>query len=140
MKGKTAFEVRIVKDWPARELVALYKAGGWWKDCYDPADLPHLIKGSFAFAVAVEKSTGKAVGMGRAISDGASDAYIQDMVVLPGYRMNGVGRMLVEVLVTRLKKNEINWIGLIAEDGSEGFYSKLGFGPFKGKPMLYKMD
>ena len=140
MAGKGAFKIRVVKKWPAEELVALYRAGGWWKDCYDTSGLPLLIKGSFAFAVAMEKGTGKAVGMARAISDGVSDAYIQDMVVLPGYRKMGIGRMLVEALVARLKKKGIHWIGLIAEEGSDGFYTKLGFGPFKGKPMIYKMD
>lgn len=140
MAGKGAFKIKVVKKWPAEEIVALYMAGGWWKDCYDPSGLPLLIKGSFAFAVAVESKTGRAVGMARAISDGASDAYIQDMVVLPEYRMNGIGRTLVETLIARLKKKGIHWIGLIAEEGSDGFYAKLGFGSFKGKPMLYKMD
>lgn len=140
MAGKGAFKIRVVKKWPAEELVALYKAGGWWKDCYDPSGLPSLIRGSFAFAVAVESKTGRAVGMARAISDRASDAYIQDFIVLPQYRNKGIGRMLVETIVARLKKKGIHWIGLIAEEGSDGFYTKLGFGPFKGKPMLYRMD
>ena len=41
-----------------------------------------LIRGSFLFAVAIDISTGRAVGMGRVISDGIADAYIQDLVVL----------------------------------------------------------
>jgi len=69
----------------------LYRAGGWWKDEYDPAEIPGLIRGSFAFAVAVEEESGRAVGMGRVISDGVSDAYIQDLVVLPEYRSRNVG-------------------------------------------------
>ena len=76
--------VALVSSWDAREIVALYRAGGWWKDEYDPAEVPRLISGSFAFVVAADKNTGRAVGMGRVISDGVSDAYIQDLVVLPG--------------------------------------------------------
>lgn len=140
MTGKPDFKVKVVKAWPAEELVTLYKAGGWWKDSYDPSGLPRLIRGSFAFAVAVDQATGRAIGMARTISDGASDAYIQDMVVLPEFRRKGVGRALVEALITRLRKKGVHWIGLIAEPGSDGFYEKLGFGPFKGKPKLYKMD
>ena len=76
--------VALVSSWDAREIVALYRACGWWKDEYDPAEVPRLISGSFAFVVAADKNTGRAVGMGRVISDGVSDAYIQDLVVLPG--------------------------------------------------------
>ncbi len=54
-------------------------------------DLPRLIRGSFLFAVAVDRKTGHAVGMGRVISDGVSDGYIQDLVVLPEYRKTGIG-------------------------------------------------
>ena len=76
--------IALVRSWDAEEIIALYRAGGWWKDEYDPAEIPRLISGSFAFVVAAEKRSGRAVGMGRVLSDGVSDAYIQDLVVLPG--------------------------------------------------------
>ncbi len=76
--------IAIVSSWDEEEIVALYRAGGWWEDSFDPAGIPALIRGSFAFVVAADTKTGQAVGMGRALSDGVSDAYIQDLVVLPG--------------------------------------------------------
>jgi aralkylamine N-acetyltransferase len=140
MPKKNPFEVRLVKEWPTDEIVNLYKAGGWWKDYYDPKGVLSIINGSFGFAVAVEVSTGRAVGMARAISDGVSDAYIQDMVVLPEHRKKGLGRMLIELLVQDLKTHGVHWIGLIAEDGAAGFYEKLGFVDLKWTPMLYKKE
>ena len=88
LRTMTTEDIRIalVRSWDAEEIIALYRAGGWWKDEYDPAEIPRLISGSFAFVVAAEKRSGRAVGMGRVLSDGVSDAYIQDLVVLPGYR------------------------------------------------------
>ena len=131
--------ISCVRDWDAGEIVALYRAGGWWKDEYDPAEIPGLIHGSFAFAVAVEKKSGRAVGMGRVISDGVSDAYIQDLVVLPEYQKQGVGKALLASLLGVCRVQGITWIALVAEPGSEPFYKSLGFSPMEGHvPLIYR--
>ncbi len=137
---KQDIQVELVKSWPIDEIIDLYKAGGWWKDEYEPEGLPLLIKGSFAFAVAIDRDSGKAVGMGRAISDGVSDAYIQDVAVRDDLRNLGIGSIIINTLVAHLKKHGIGWIGLIAEQGSRPFYEKIGFNNFNGEPMLYKGD
>ncbi len=81
---------------------------------------------------------GKIVGMARVISDGCSDAYIQDVVVLESYRGRGVGRELVRRLTQFCIGRKISWIGLIAEPGTQGLYEDLGFGPLAGyQPMLH---
>ncbi len=56
--------VMIVQTWDEEEIVALYKAGGWWKEEYKTEDLRYLIQGSFAFAVATETKTGRAISTG----------------------------------------------------------------------------
>lgn len=133
--------ISCVRDWDAGEIVALYRAGGWWKDEYNPAEIPGLIRGSFVFAVAIEKESGSAVGMGRAISDGVSDAYIQDLVVLPAYRKQGLGTALLSALLEACREKGITWIALVAEPGSEPFYKALGFGPMEGYvPLIYRGD
>ncbi len=119
--------IKLVNSWNEKDIVELYKAGGWWKDNYNPSGLNNLIKGSFAFAVAVDKISGKAIGMGRVISDGVSDAYIQDLVVLSEYRDQGIGRQIVKTLLDHCLSKGILWIGLIAEPGQDGFYSNMGF-------------
>jgi GNAT superfamily N-acetyltransferase len=133
--------VKIVRSWDEEEIAALYKAGGWWKEEYKTEDLCHLIPGSFAFAVATDTKTGRAVGMGRVIADGVSDGYIQDLVVLPKYRKSGVGTQIVAALVTRCLQSGITWIGLIAEPDTEKFYLPLGFHPMKNHvPLLFRGD
>jgi hypothetical protein len=74
--------VDLVQSWEEEQIVELYRAGGWWKEGMDQKRINDLIRGSFLFAVAIDITTGKAVGMGRVISDGVADAYIQDFVVL----------------------------------------------------------
>ena len=134
-------EIKIVNSWKEKDIVELYKAGGWWKDKYDPLGLKHLINGSFAFAVAIDKNSKKAIGMGRLISDGVSDAYIQDLIVLPEYRDKGIGRQLVKTLLDHCLSKGIHWIGLIAEPDQDGFYENLGFKVMKRYvPMKYHTE
>jgi GNAT superfamily N-acetyltransferase len=131
--------VTIVTRWDGEEIAALYRAGGWWKEEHRVEDLPRLISGSFAFAVATEIKTGRAVGMGRIIADGISDAYIQDLIVLSEYRKSGVGREIVSTLIDRCLQAGIGWISLIAEPGTEKFYLPLGFRLMEGHvPLIYR--
>jgi ribosomal protein S18 acetylase RimI-like enzyme len=130
--------IRFVRKWPAEEIINLYKAGGWWQSRDGGSNIMKIITGSFAFAVAVEKETNKAVGMGRVLSDGASDAYIQDVVVLPGYRKQEVGKKLIIALRDLCLKKKVSWIALVAEEGTEDFYRSLGFQAMIGHtPMRY---
>jgi len=131
--------VSCVRSWSTEDIVALYRAGGWWKDEYNPDEIPRLISGSFAFVVAVDTGSGRAVGMGRAISDGVSDAYIQDLVVLSGYRGQDLGTAMVSSLIEQCREAGITWIALIAEPGSEAFYLPLGFARMEGHiPLIYR--
>jgi ribosomal protein S18 acetylase RimI-like enzyme len=133
-------EFRLVQDWPTEEIIALYKAGSWWKDSYEPDGIPPLIQGSFGFVIAYSKKEARAVGMGRMISDGVSDGYIQDLVVFHDLRGRGIGKGMVRELVRFGKEKGLVWIGLIAEEGSKEFYEHVGFKQFKGTPMLYEPE
>ena len=138
---KQEIKIKFVDSWPEDEIVELYKAGGWWKETYKKSGIKFVLKGSFAFAVAIDISHGKAVGMGRIISDGKSDAYIQDLVVLPDYRDKGIGKELVKTLLDYCLSKGLIWIGLIAEPDQDGFYSTIGFKPMKDYvPMRYHME
>ncbi len=131
------FRVEIVKSWQEDPIEELYRAGGWWKESMDKRRVNELIQGSFLFAVAIHISTRKTVGMGRVISDGISDAYFQDIVVLPEFRGKGVGRMILNALLDECLAREISWMALIAEPGTGDFYTPLGFRTMIGYvPML----
>jgi spermidine synthase len=81
------------------------------------------------------------IGMGRAVSDGVSDAYIQDVTVLREYRGLGLGARIVERITGFLRERRIGWIGLIAEPGTQAFYRGLGFEVLEGySPMLLKKE
>jgi aralkylamine N-acetyltransferase len=131
-------EYETVTSAPVEEIVELYKCAGWWQESPEArAVIPAMIRGSYCFMVA-RSLDGHIIGMARVISDGHSDAYIQDVVVLPSYRGKSVGRELVRRLTQVCVSRKIGWIGLVAEPGTQGLYEDLGFGPLTGyQPMLY---
>jgi ribosomal protein S18 acetylase RimI-like enzyme len=79
--------------------------------------------------------------MGRVLSDGVSDAYIQDLVVLPVYRGQSIGKKIAQKLIDFCLSKGITWIGLIAEPGSSKFYTTLGFKTMDQHiPMLFTRE
>ncbi len=108
------------------QITILYRQAGWWeKRDDDPALVRCIIDGSHFFLVATENDN--IIGMGRAISDRASDAYIQDVTVLSSHRKKGLGSQIVSHLVNRLEAAGLMWIGLIAEKKTNRFYERIGF-------------
>lgn len=107
-------------------ITALYRQAGWWTEADDdPEQVARIVRGSHCFLVA---STSRGIaGMGRAISDGASDAYIQDVTVDAADRGRGIGTEIVKRIVRRLRADGLHWIALIAENDSHPFYAPLGF-------------
>jgi len=119
--------IKATRTAPKKALIQLYKDAGWWKSSYekDAGFLNCIVQDSAVFVGAFYDN--KLIGMGRALSDLASDAYIQDVVVLKKFRGKGVGKKIIQMLIKELKKNGVDWIGLIAQPGTAPFYMDLGF-------------
>lgn len=133
-------EISVVKSADAAQILALYKAENWWEQDDDPSHLEGvaaIIRSTYRFVIASKGD--EIVGMGRAISDGVSDAYIQDVAVRKDYRGQGIGKEIIRALLKELKSNGLQWIGLICEPGYERFYQSLGFEIMQSyTPFLYK--
>lgn len=74
---------------------------------------------------------GKVIGMGRLVGDGAMYWYLQEIIVLPEYQGQGIGRRIVNRLLEYIKKTALPEtaveVGLTAVKGKESFYEKFGF-------------
>jgi GNAT superfamily N-acetyltransferase len=129
-----------ITEAPEEEIVDLYKAGGWWTESPEArAAIPRMLKGSY-YVMGARDASGKLVGMGRVISDGYSDAYIQDVVVLAELRGKGIGAEIIRKMAYHCIDSGISWVGLIAEPGVDAFYERLGFAPMKDyQPMLFQV-
>ena len=119
--------LQVPTDKQIRQIEELYRSQGWWNtdDNEGFRLIPRLIAGSHCFVVAIKR--GDVIGMGRAISDGVSDAYIQDLTVRRDCRNQGIGQRILRVLLERLHADGLRWIGLIAEPGSDNLYRRSGF-------------
>lgn len=74
---------------------------------------------------------GKPVALGRAVSDRGYVVYIADVIVIPEYQGNGLGRKIMETLMEQIKASMKPgyriMITLMAAQGKEKFYNKFGF-------------
>jgi len=130
---------KTIKTAPIEELIQLYKEAGWWASSYDnePEFLNYIVKDSALFVGAFLDK--KLIGMGRALSDLASDAYLQDIAVLTEFRGKGIGKKIIQTLIETLKENNVDWIGLVAQPGTFSFYKELGFEILEDHvPLKYK--
>lgn len=117
---------------------ALFEAGEWWESDWDDAMLCDIVRHSYAFVAAISPDN-RWIGMGRIISDGVSDAYLQDIVVLPEWRDKGIGTAIVKKLMDICAHAHIGWVGIIAEPKTEFFYRRFGFAKMGGyTPMRYE--
>ena len=119
--------IRQAADSQIDNIIRLYQTAGWWTgQAHENHELiRRIVAGSHCFVLACEGE--EIIGMGRAISDGVSDAYIQDITVLPEFRGQGVGTVIVQEILKQLRADGLQWIGLIAGRQSHPFYRKIGF-------------
>ncbi|MDD5169931.1 MAG: GNAT family N-acetyltransferase [Syntrophales bacterium] len=105
-------------DW---ELIrdALKEAGMGY---YEPDLHRRAFQSSFAVVFVFHED--RLIGFGRALSDGAYQAAIYDVVVIPEHQGKGIGRVMMENLLQKVA--HCNLI-LYANPGKEGFYSTMGF-------------
>ncbi|CAN4121979.1 unnamed protein product [Withania somnifera] len=73
------------------------------------------------------RKTQKPVAFARATGDGVFNAIIWDVVVDPSYQGIGLGKAVMERLVTELLQKGITNIALYSEPRVIGFYRPLGF-------------
>src|SRR5215210_9515908 len=74
-----------------------------WPNPPTPATHLRILVGSYAVLLARDDATGAVVGFITAISDGVSCAYIPHLEVLLAYQGRGIGTVLLERLLARLR-------------------------------------
>ena len=67
------------------------------------------------------------IAFGRMISDGVYQALICDVMVDPSYQKQGLGKQVIDALLTKCKETGIQSIQLFSAKGKQEFYKKLGF-------------
>ncbi|WP_139904501.1 GNAT family N-acetyltransferase [Clostridium thermarum] len=72
---------------------------------------------------------GVTVGTIRAIGDGSTCFYIQDVIVNPDHQRKGIGQVMMKEVMNYIAENACEGavVGLMSAKGKEEFYEKFGF-------------
>ncbi|WP_018923935.1 GNAT family N-acetyltransferase [Salsuginibacillus kocurii] len=110
---------------PPDQVFALYEDANWAAYTEDLDLLMNAIDLSLAVLTAWEEN--RLVGLIRAVGDGLTILYIQDLLVLKSYQHQGIGSELVQRLLQRYAHVRQNVL-LTEEDPSvRAFYEKQDF-------------
>lgn len=92
-------EIRRYTTYHEGEVLSLYRSVGW--TVY--ADNPAMVKAAFAGSLLVLGAfvQDELIGLIRAVGDGVSILYIQDVLVTPEHQRKGVGRRLLEAMLAQ---------------------------------------
>ena len=106
-------------------VLDLYASVGWSNYTNRPRRLEQAYHQSLLVIVAYDDE--ELVGLIRAVGDGLTIVFIQDLLVYPHYQRQGIGRSLLEQTLERFK--DVYQIQLATEqsDKNLAFYRELGF-------------
>jgi len=109
----------------------LYDSTGWGPQDRDAAFYAQALRGSWYCVGAYEND--ELVGFGRIISDGKLHAFITEMIVHPAFQGLGIGKTMLDRLLTLCHAQGISDIQLFSAFGKSEFYARQGFAE---RPML----
>ena len=107
------------------ELADLYGAVGWVAYTRNLDALERAMEGSSRVVTA--RQDGRLVGLARVVSDGATVAYLQDVLVRPDAQGGGIGTRLVTEAMRPFADVRQQVLLTDDEPGQRAFYESLGF-------------
>ncbi len=106
------------------QLQALFKLGAFWAKERSTEDLSIAIANSEPVISVWDEE--RLIGFARATSDGIYRATIWDVVIHPDYRGAGLGRKLVETVLSHPRMNRVERVYLMTTH-QQRFYERIGF-------------
>ena len=108
------------------EILPLYEAVGWTNYSTNPTMLKNALEHSL-FLISARDEEGKLIGFLRAVGDGYSIVYIQDIIVLPEYHRQGIGTQLLRQTMKHFKEVYQLILTTDSELKTVAFYEANGF-------------
>lgn len=130
---KTNFKISTSKeDLDIDMIYHFLSEQSYWAKGRSISKIKKSIDNSFCFGVYKEKEM---VGFARVVTDYSVFAWIMDVFILPEYRGNGLGKMLMEAITTHQELQTLQRWGLATADAHK-LYEKYGFNLIK-KPEIF---
>ena len=107
------------------DVLHLYQAVGWTNYTHQPEMLEQALSHSLVIYLALDGDA--VVGLIRLVGDGFSSVLVQDLIVLPSYQRQGIGRSLMKEALEDYK--DAYQVQLVTEQTEKnlGFYRFMGF-------------
>ena len=107
------------------DVLHLYQAVGWTNYTNKPQMLEQSLSHSLVIYLALDGDA--VVGLIRLVGDGFSSVFVQDLIVLPSYQRQGIGRSLMKEALEDYK--DAYQVQLVTEQTEKnlGFYRFMGF-------------
>ena len=107
------------------DVLHLYQAVGWTNYTNQSQMLEQALSHSLVIYLALDGDV--VVGLIRLVGDGFSSVFVQDLIVLPSYQRQGIGRTLVKEALGDYK--DAYQVQLVTDQTEKnlGFYRSLGF-------------
>ena len=107
------------------DVLHLYQAAGWTNYTNQPQMLEQALPHSLVIYLALDGDA--VVGLIRLVGDGFSSVFVQDLIVLPSYQRQGIGRSLMKEALEDYK--DAYQVQLVTEQTEKnlGFYRFMGF-------------
>ena len=107
------------------EILGLYARLGWT----NYTDNPEMLRNAYLNSLKIYGAyvDNKLIGIIRAVGDGFSVIFIQDLLVHPDFQRNGIGTLLLKRMLKEYEN--VYQMHLITEDSEKtvSFYKSLGF-------------
>ena len=117
--------IREYTDYREEEILRLYSRNGWKAYTENKEALRQGFQHSMLVLAAYEGD--ELIGIVRAVGDGFTVVFIQDILVDPEHRRKGIGNALIRDVLARYP--EVRQIGLVTDNTPEtdAFYRSSGF-------------
>ncbi len=118
-------DYREINQLTIEEALPLYTAVGWTNYTKNPDTLAKGLQQSLYLLAAYDGE--QLVGLLRAVGDGVTIVFIQDILVLPDYQRQGIGRTLMTITLERF--SGVYQCHLLTDqtEKTRAFYTSLGF-------------
>ena len=119
---------------PADKLKQLYDSEPWWPERSEPELRAMLDR----YPAAGAWDDDKLIGFARSVTDKRFRAYIEDVLVLKGYRKRGIGTQIMDLLMASLEG--IDSVTLFCQRKLVRYYESLGFKEFTRQVVMHKRN
>lgn len=118
-------EIREYRTYNETDILQLYKSVGWTAYTDHPEVLRKGFENSMLTLAAYEGE--QLLGIIRAIGDGYTVVFVQDILVFPEYQRKGIGSALLQAILD--KYNHVRQIELATDNTPKtiAFYKSMGF-------------